>query len=255
MRRHAGLSLPEVLIASLLMTMLLLAVYAMAEAIERTSLVTASRIEPRQAIRSAFNRFALVASGARTFYRGPADGSALTIQGYDCRFPYQMSSGSGWAAGDSVAVAVPEDFTRPVDLAQDPEDPGTELLELGSAGAVADGFPDHTYRVVLLTSRLRTKASRTPQARDLVVLRWDEVTPPIPHSPESVDLENLGAPSSENVFDAYLRAADDGGLRVNYLLRDTAPVACDIDARFRRRPAMGAVQQEDYHFIFTTRNM
>ena len=43
MRRHAGLSLPEVLVASLLMTMLLLAVYAMAEAIERTGLVTATQ--------------------------------------------------------------------------------------------------------------------------------------------------------------------------------------------------------------------
>jgi hypothetical protein len=88
-----------------------------------------------------------------------------------------------------------------------------------------------------------------------VVLRWDEVTPPVPHSPESVDLENLGAPSSENVFDAYLRAADDGGLNISYLLRGTTPVACDIDARFRRRPTMGSVQQEDFNFIFTTRNI
>lgn len=254
-RRSAGLSLPEVLLASMLMSMLLLAVYTMAEAIQRSSLVTASRVEPRQAVRSALNRFSLVASGARTFYRGPADGSALAILGYDCRLPYVAAGGSTWVPGDSVAVAVPEDFTRPVDSAQDPEDPDTELTDLGSSGAVADGFPDHTYRVVVMTTRLRSGPSRTPGARELVVLRWDEVTPPIAHAPESIDLESLGSPSSENVFDAYLRTPQEGGLQVNYLLRDTTPVACDIYTRFRCVPAQGPIQQEDYHSIFSTRNI
>jgi hypothetical protein len=254
-QRRWGLSLPEVMLASVLMSMLLLAVYAAAEAIQRSSLMTASRLAPRQAIRSALNRFALVASGARTFYRGPVDGGALAIRGYSCRLPYVEEDGLTWHAGDSVAVAVPEDFTRPADIAQDPEDPETELVDLESAGAIADGFPDHVFRVVLLTTRPRVGPSRTPGARDLVVLRWDQVAPPIPGSPESIDLETLGNPSNELVFDAYLRPLDSQGFEVRYLMRDTTPVASAIDARFRSVPALGAVQQEDYSFLFTTRNI
>jgi hypothetical protein len=238
----------------MLMWMLLLAVYAIAESLERSESVNRARLAPRQALRTGLNRLAVSASGASLFFSGPTDGAAVGVGSYTVNLPYRNNL-NVWQAGDSMTVAVSEDLTRPVDVNADPTNPATELHDIDSNAASPDGFPDQTYTVVLLTTRERQQPSRTPGARDLLVVRWDQVEPEIPFQPSSIDLGDLGPPTNLSVYDAFLTPIDEDGFVVSYLDKDNVPNACSISARFRQVPLkQGPVQEETYNFIFTTRN-
>ena len=255
--RSRGFSLLEVLIAAALMSMLLLAIYAIAEMLSRSQIVTEARAEARQAVRTGTNRFIVSGSGAKWFFRGANASEGFTLNGISCRLPWRNTTGT-WVPGDSVAVAVPNDLTRPVNDSLDPLSPTTPLYPVTSANARPDGFPDHDYSVVVMTTteaRQDSRSARQEGARDLVVMRWDAVTPATPGLVSSIDLTRLRAPTSVARYDAFLKPLNQNGFQVNYLEQPGQPVAaCRVTANFRNLPRQGAAQEESYEFIFTTRN-
>jgi hypothetical protein len=252
-RRHRrGVTMVEVLVGSLLMLMLLVAFYAIAEMLGRSQIASDARLEARQQLRNATRAYALATSQANGYYEATASSDTTDIGGYTCQLPFFNTSTQLFEPGDTIAVAVPIDRTRPEDPADDPRDPDTVLASAGTP----DGFPDNKYSVVVLTSRPMTPPdSRNPQARQLVILRWDNLTPVGFQAPLTIDLETLGTPTVERVFDAYLEPLTSDGFRVNYLRKGSVAAASSIHAEFSYQPRQGAVQAESYEYLFNTRNM
>ncbi len=266
-----GFSLIELVVGMMLLGMLSAALYACADMLQKSQLVTSSRVEPRQQLRNAINRFTVFAAGATKFYTGvnatPGTHLPITINGYKCNLPYyQPPSGSTpgkWHPGDTIAIAVPEDLTRPTDDQVNPipdrPDQVIPLRPLGSSGAIPDGFPDGTHTIVVLTAQLRQVESRDAGAQSLVLMRWERVSGPTatPREPDSINLTTLGVPTNIGIFDTSLDQGDDGFL-VRYLLNDKdTPYASEILATFERtgdslRPT---TQRESYNYTFSTRNL
>jgi hypothetical protein len=241
----------EVMLSSVMMLMLLFAFYGVAEALQRSQLVSDGRVQARQALRNGLRAFQLASAEATAFF--PGNGSAQTIGGYSCRLPAMLASGS-YDSGDTVAVAVPVDISGPADPGDDPRLPST-VLQTG-AGAQADGFPDNRYDILVLTTRSRRPAdSRNPAARQLVLMRWENVQPVSFLAPLTIDLQDLGAPVVERVFDTYLKAASEDGFRIGYQSRGGAAAACSIHAGYSYRPRQGAAQEETYEALFNTRDI
>lgn len=251
---RSGFTLVELLLSCALMMMLLLAVYAIAASLERSQVVTNARVEPRQALRLGLNRFAVGASGASYFYQGDPNGATTKVGSFTVNLPYRDSAGN-WRTGSSVVLAVPEDYTRPSDSNADPTNPATILIDPKSASAKPDGFPDRDYTILLLTTLERSKPSRTKGARELLIARWDHVTPSLPFQPSKVDLSGLGKPTNMTNYDAFLKPISENGLVISYLVKDDVPTACNILSQFRQVPIkQGPPQEEAYNFVFTTRN-
>lgn len=261
----------ELVIGMMLLLMLSAALYACAEMLQKSQLVTNARVEPRQQLRNALNRFALYSAGATKFYTGAQSTEAahdpIDINGYDCNLPYyEPPSGSNpgiWHTGDTIAIAVPEDLTRPTDDDVNPipdrPDQVVALHALGSAGAVPDGFPDGTHTIVVLSAQLREVQGRDAGARSLVLMRWERVSGPAatPREPESIDLTALGDPTNVATFDTFLKPGDEG-FYVRYLLNaNDVPYAAEVLAAFERTAdSMRTVSQEEtYNYTFSTRNL
>lgn len=252
LRRGRGMSLLEVMIGAGLMLMLLLAFYGIAEMLSRSQIASDARLEARQQLRSATRAFSLASSQATCFFAATGSGVTTNIGGYTCQLPFYDTTTEQFQDGDAIAVAVPVDLTRPADPADDPRDPDTEL----ATGGTPDGFPDNLYTVVVLTSRaMDPPDSRNPNARQLVLMRWDNVAPAAFLAPLTIDLESLGTPAVERVFDAYLKPLASDGFRVSYQPRGNIGGACTMHAEFSYQPNDGPVQAESYEYLFNTRNM
>ena len=255
--KRRGLSLLEVIIAASLMLILLTAFYAIAEALKKSQVVSDSRLEARQNLRNAVKLTGFYFSQARFVYTLPNNASpALSINGYDCLLPQREPADPEVIhAGDSLAFAVPVDQTR---LGDPPLDPKNPVAAAGPRIAGADGFCDNRYDIVVLTTRALDPAdSYNPNARQLVLMRWDNVAPPTPFLPVTIDLESLGTPDNLKIFDAYLEPLADDGFRTDLLLEDTVPGAAVVHAQFSYVPhkANSAAQRESYNYTLNARNI
>lgn len=261
----------ELVVGMMLLGMLMAALYSCAEMLHKSQLVTNARVEPRQQLRHALNRFALFSAGATVFYTcdqaTPSSHQPFTINGYECNLPYYQPGSSGnpgvWHEGDSVAIAVPEDLTRPQDdqIHPIPDSPSAviNMFPVNHANAIPDGFPDGTHTVVVLTAQLRPEQRRDRDARSLILMSWEQVggAAATPRQAESIDLEGLGKPDRIAFFDTYLKPGDEGFL-VRYLRNPAdVPYACEIRASFRHTAeALRTVSQEEtYNYTFATRNL
>jgi prepilin-type N-terminal cleavage/methylation domain-containing protein len=255
LKRPRGLSLIEVLIASAMMLMLLLAFYAAAESLQRSQITSDARQSARQALRSGIRAFTIATSEATCFYSG-ATATPINIGGYSCLLPSRAPSGTDFVAGDTVAVAVPVDLSRPVNPADDPASSSTALFPSSSSSATPDGFHDNRYNIVVLTTRPTTPVdSRNPNSRQLVVMRWEDRAPVSYGAPLTINLATLGNPVSERVFDCHLRPLTSDGFRVNYRARGSVAAASTIKAEFDFKPLQGSNQSEKYEYLFNTRNI
>lgn len=256
-RYKRGLSLIEVMIAASLMLILLTAFYAIAEALKKSQVVSDSRLEARQNLRNAVKLTGFYFSQANFVYSLPNPATpALSINGYSCLLPQREPSDPEVIhPGDSLAFAVPVDQTRLADPHLDPKNP---VAAAGPRIAGADGFCDNRYDVVVITTRaLDPPDTYNPNARQLVMMRWDGVAPTSPFLPVTIDLETLGAPSNLKVFDAYLEPLADDGFRTDLLLEDTVPGAVVIHAQFSYTPQKpnSAAQRESYNYVLNARNI
>lgn len=252
-KRTRGISLLEVMIASALMLMLLFAFYGIAEMISRSRIVTEARLEARQQLRMAVRNFNLEATEGSGFYQG--DGKPIKLGGYTCVLPFYNASTGTYSNGDTLAVAVPIDVTCPVNQAQDPRLANTKLAT-GKA-AHPDGFPDNRYDITVLTTRpMRPANSRNPNARQIVLMRWENVQPATFLAPLTpATLAGLGAPRVERVFDSYLKPLDQDGFRVTYERKGSIASASAIHAEYSYKPNDGPIQAESYEYLFNTRNI
>ena len=248
--RTKGLSLLEVVIASALMLMLLLAFYAVAETLSRSQITSDARLQARQQLRTGVRAFSISASEATCFYAG--DGNPIVLGGYTCLLPESNLAGDAFVSGDTVVVAIPVDETRPTNAADDPTSSSTTLAGKGTP----DGFHDNLYDIVALTSRPRQPAdSRNPNSRQLILMRWTKVAPTTFGAPLTINLGNLGTPSLERVFDCYLKPLAEDGFRVNYRAKGTVAAAASIHTEYDYKPTKGPNQAESYEYLFNTRNI
>ena len=245
-----GLSLIEVVIASALMLMLLLAFYAVAETLSRSQITSDARLQARQQLRAGVRSFSISTSEATAFFTG--DGEPIPLGGYLCLLPEPNATGESFLPGDTVIIAIPVDETRPANAADDPTSSTTTL----AANGTPDGFHDNLYDIVALTSRPTTPAdSRTPNSRQLILMRWSKVAPVGYGAPLTIELEDLGNPILERVFDCYLKPLADDGFRVNYRAKGTVAAAAAIHAEYDYKPIKGPKQAEGYEYLFNTRNI
>lgn len=248
--RWKGLSLLEVVIASALMLMLLLAFYAVAETLSRSQITSDARLQARQQLRTGVRSFSISTSEATAFYAG--DGDPIVLGSYTCLLPEPNAAGDAFLPGDTVVVAIPVDETRPANLGDDPMSSLTTLAPNGSP----DGFHDNLYDIVALTSRARDPVdSRNPDARQLILMRWSDVAPVGFGAPLTINLETLGNPDLLRVFDCYLKPLAEDGFRVNYLARGSVAAAASIHAEYDYKPIKGPNQAESYEYLFNTRNI
>lgn len=255
--QRRGMTLIEVIIASSLMLILLTAFYAVAEALKKSQVVSDARLEARQNLRNAVRRVQLYFSHSSWLYRS-VSGGVKSINGYACILPYpDPGDPENYIAGDTLAFAVPLDLTRLTDPHLNPLDP-IDAESDRSPGP--DGFHDNRYQIVVFTSRPHEPAdSRNADARQLVLMRWDDVRPPIGNefAPVTIDLESLGQPDHLKIYDAYLKPLADEGFRINYLLEDSVPAAAIIHADFRYIPPKpnSPAQSEEYNYVLNARNI
>lgn len=253
MKRRAplhGMSLIEVMLASSLMLMILLAFYAVAESLQRSQMTSDARIESRQALRSAIRSFSLKGTEASYFYSAAKKGDSVTLGGIVCQLPYESSGTPG--AGNSIVVASPRDETRPVDPADDPESPSTAL----AANGEPDGFCDNKYDILALATRPTVPDdSRNPGSRQLLLMEWDKQAPVSFLAPGTINLAKLGKPPRLKVFNTHLKPLNQGGFRVTYGYKGSTPASATIHAEFHYKPLQGPVQSESYDFIISTRNI
>lgn len=254
-RQTSGMTLIEVIISASMMFMLLTAFYAIAEMLARSQLTTDARITARQNVRNVMRTFGISASETSYFYEG--DGNPIVLGGYTCMLPSDVDEDGVYISGDTIAIAVPKDLTRPINSADDPKLAATARYPVDSSDAVPDGYHDNFYDIVVLTSRpTQPNDSRNPDSRQMVLLKWENVVPPIWGAAGTLDLEDdlVGAPL-ERVFDCYLKPLDEDGFRVNYRSKSGVPAAAYIHIDYRQRPLSGPPQSEDYDFLINTRNI
>lgn len=251
-RRSTGFSLLEVVIASSLMLILMTAFYAVAEALKKSQVVSDARVEARQNLRNAMKRTNYFFSQASWIYTN----GTVTINGFTCGLPYPDSANPGeYLPGNTLAFAVPVDQTKLDDPHLNPLDP-VDATTARSAGK--DGFCDNRYDVIVLTTRaLQPADSYNPNARQLVLMRWDSVQPPTPFTPVTIELTTLGDPDNMKVFDCYLKPLADDGFRTEILLEDSTPAAAVVHAEFRFVPqkANSPAQEEVFDYTLTARNI
>ena len=248
--KNRGLSLLEVIIASAMMLMLLLAFYAIAEMLSRSQITSDARLTARKNLRNCMRFFGVSTSEAHAFYSG--DGNPITIGGYSCLLPEDLNGGN-FKAGDTLAVAVPQDLTRPVNAQFDPTLASTNRYPLTSSNAIPDGFHDNYYDIFVLTSRPTTPPdSRNPNSRQLVLMRWDNVIPAAWEAPLTID---LGTPDQVKIYDCFLKPLANDGFRVNYQSKGSKAAAAYIHTEYRHQPTNGPAQAENYEFLFNTRNI
>lgn len=258
-QKSRGFTLIEVVIASALMLMLLLAFYAVAEALQRSQLTSDARLEARQALRNAMRAFTVEASAAGHFFEG--SGGTVTLGGLVCKLPAKpVAPATEHTPGDTVVVAVPLDETRPANITDDPDWQvgAVTLIPFNSSSARPDGFPDNRYNIIALTTRPRTPAdSRNANARQIVIMRWDRVQPPGTNylAPATINLAGLGAPAKTRVYDAYVKPLNQDGFRVTYSTKATSPAASNVHVEYAKQPTQGSLQTETYDFLFNTRNI
>ena len=246
--RQRGLSLIEVIIATGMMLMLLLAFYAVAEMLQRSQIVTDARLEARQQLRSATRNFALATGGASAFFTGTS-ATPLTINGLSCVLPYVDGSGV-LQQGNTAALAIPIDAFRPTDSNLDPKFPPRPI------SGTPDGFCDGVYDIVVMTTRPTTPAdSRNPDSRQIVLMRWSEKEPSVWLAPLTLDLTSLGPPDSIRYFDAFIEPLAKDGFRVTYQQKGSRPSACLLHAQFSHTGTQGTSQKEKFDFLFTARNI
>lgn len=254
---HSAFTLVEVMIAASLMLVLLTAFYAVAEALKKSQVVSDSRLEARQNLRNCVRRANLFFSQANWMYTAPS-ATAVNVGSYSCVLPHlNASDPTKYDPGDSLVFAVPVDETHLTDPHLNPVDPADSNTSRADG---PDGFCDNRYDVVLLTTRpLQPADSYNPNARQLLLVRWDSRKPPSGSEflPVTIGLAGLGVPDSVKIFDAYLKPLNQDGFRTNVLLEDSTPAAALIHAEFSYVPqkANSAAQAETYDFVLNARNI
>lgn len=248
-----GFSLLEVLVATGMLLMVMLAVYASLEFLVSSNIKTDAKLEPLSEIRRMRNKvFGPIYGADEVFHAGSLAviDASETINGRVFTFP---NVGSG-TPGNILLVAVPEDSTRPLNPNESPFTPGVELDPSGSP----DGYPDGTYTVVMVTTEPleSSKTSRAnPNAEKLVVSRWFAVSPDVPRAPATIDLTALAAP---NVRYEYAVQEVPGDFEVTYNLDSAGATITgakvSLHTLFSNENGAAGTYDDNYDFTVLVRN-
>lgn len=269
-RAGSGYTLVEVLVAVAIIPLLMIVVWSFVRVLHNSQLVTRGRIEPRQNVRNALDRFGLAARSGSFFFTRPTS-APIVLGGLSCRLPVRDASGT-ILPGDTALVAVPVDLGRPYEPSANPLNVARPPLI--NYSWPPDGFCDNRYFIAALTTRPMTSADykedrgvrlQNGEVRQIVTMRWDGpggrgIQPSVNFSPGSIDITALGPPSYRADYDTFLRPLNTtdpvrGGFSVAYGLRGGTPASADIHTEFEYAPIEGLPQRESRDFTLITRNL